>query len=74
MRLHIFRRPEHDGRFSYLALPEGKLFPQEATNTEWQAETSVEVDDGEQALPDFAIEHLAEQIASKGYAVTSVTH
>jgi len=30
------------------------------------------VQDGASGLPDFAIEHLSEQIAEKGYAVTAL--
>ncbi|MEG0885806.1 MAG: DUF6139 family protein, partial [Janthinobacterium sp.] len=29
MRVDIYRRAEHDGIFSYLAVPEGKLIPEE---------------------------------------------
>src|SRR5690606_13038469 len=36
MRLDIYRRPEPEGRFSYLAVPEGKPIPQEAINTDWE--------------------------------------
>lgn len=36
MRVDIYRRAEHDGIFSYLAVPEGKLIPEEVTNTDWQ--------------------------------------
>jgi len=33
MRVDIYRRAEHDGIFSYLAVPEGKIIPEEVTNT-----------------------------------------
>ncbi|KQV88716.1 hypothetical protein ASD15_26950 [Massilia sp. Root351] len=73
MRLDIYRRAEHDGLFSYLAVPEGKPIPQEAINTDWQAASlALEVDDGADALPDFHIERPHQQIGAKGYAITSV--
>jgi hypothetical protein len=73
MRLDIYRRAESDGKFSYLAVPEARLIPEEATNTDWLIEaTSVEVDDNADQIDDYAIENLNEQIAEKGYAMTSV--
>jgi len=73
MRLDIYRRPEHDGIFSYLAVPEGKPIPQEAINTDWEpAQKALEVDDNADGLPDFHIEQLSQQIGTKGYAITSL--
>ena len=73
MRLDIYRRPEHDGIFSYLAVPEGKPIPQEAINTDWEPEVkALEVDDSADKLPDFHIEQLSQQIGTKGYAITSL--
>jgi hypothetical protein len=73
MRLDIYRRAEHDGLFSYLAVPEGKPIPQEAINTDWEAAAmGHEVDDGAQHLPDYHIEQPHQQIGLKGYAITSV--
>lgn len=75
MRLDIYRRAEHDGLFSYLAVPEGKPIPQEAISTDWQAASlALEVDDGADTLPDFHIERPHQQIGAKGYAITSVKH
>lgn len=73
MRLDIYRRPESDGKFSYLAVPEDRNIPNEATNTDWQVEArAVEVEDEADQLPEFDIERLSEQIAEKGYAVTAL--
>jgi hypothetical protein len=73
MRIDIYRRAEHDGKFSYLAVPENKAIPEEATNTDWEVEKrAVEVQDGADHLPGFTIEHLTDQIAEKGYAVTAL--
>jgi len=75
MRLDIYRRAEQDGKFSYLAVPETRNIPQEATNTDWEVETrALEVDDNAQQLPDYQIQNLSGQLAEKGYAVTSTIH
>ncbi len=73
MRLDIYRRPENDGKYSYLAVPEEKNIPNEATNTDWEVEVrALEVEDDADQIPDYSIEHLSEQIAEKGYAVTAL--
>ena len=73
MRLDIYRRAESDGKFSYLAVPETRNIPEEATNTDWQVEArSVEVEDNAEHLEDYSINHVSEQIAEKGYAVTAL--
>lgn len=73
MRIDIYRRAEHDGKFTYLAVPESKTIPEEVTNTDWEvAQRAFEVADGAGHLADFSIEHLSEQIAEKGYAVTAL--
>ncbi len=73
MRVDIYRRAENDGSFSYLAVPEEKNIPNEATNTDWEMEAkAVEVEDDANQLPDYAIEHLNDQIAEKGYAMTAL--
>lgn len=73
MRVDIYRRPESGGQFSYLAVPEGKIIPDEAINSDWEAaEQSVELEDSVDRLPQFSIEDPLEQISAKGYAITSV--
>lgn len=73
MRLDIYKRPENGGQYSYLAVPEGKEIPQEATNVDWEsAERSIDFDENDGKLPAFAIEEPFQQISSKGYAITSV--
>lgn len=73
MRLDIYRRAESDGKFSYLAVPETRNIPEEATNTDWEVEArAVEVDDDAEQLPDFDIENLNGQLAEKGYAMTAL--
>ena len=74
MRLDIYRRSESGHRYSYLAVPEGRLIPEEATNTDWESEARG-IEGGAQAeqLGKYAIAHLEEQISEKGYAMTSVS-
>jgi hypothetical protein len=73
MRLDIYRRPESNGHFSYLAVPEGKQIPEEAISVDWEeADRGVELADEQPSLSDFAIEDPLEQISAKGYAITSI--
>lgn len=75
MRLDIYRRaePEHDGKFSYLAVPEARTIPEEVTNTDWLVEVKAfEMDDNASDLADYSIQKVSEQIAEKGYAVTAL--
>lgn len=74
MRLDIYRRSESGHRYSYLAVPEGRLIPEEATNTDWESEARG-IEGGAQAeqLGKYAIARLEEQINEKGYAMTSVS-
>lgn len=73
MRLDIYKRLENGGRYSYLAVPEGNLIPEEATNIDWQAaERSVDFDEKKDKLSEFLIEDPLEQISAKGYAITSI--
>ena len=73
MRVDIYRRPEHAGRYMYLAVPEGRQIPEEAVSVDWEtAARGMNVDDNVETLPQFAIDAPFEQISSKGYAITSV--
>ena len=73
MRLDIYRRAESGGKFSYLAVPQDRNIPNEATNTDWEVEArALEVADEADQIPGYDIEHLNEQIAEKGYAVTAL--
>jgi hypothetical protein len=75
MRLDIYRRAENNGKFQYLAVPEARNIPAEATNTDWEVEArAYEIDDNADKLPDYHIDNLCGQIAEKGYAVTSSMH
>lgn len=72
MRLDIFRRAEQGGNFSYLAIPEGKEIPQEATNIDWEVDLrGIDLDDGASSWDEFAIKDPLDQIKKKGYAISS---
>lgn len=73
MRVDIYRRAESTGQFSYVAVPEGKIMPDEVINTDWElTDQGVDVDDGATKLAKFAIDAPLEQIQAKGYAITSI--
>lgn len=73
MRVDIYRRPEAEGKFSHLAVPEGQPIPQEAINTDWESEASGrEIDESSERWDEFGIERPGEQIRQKGYAITSL--
>lgn len=73
MRVDIYRRPESQGRFSYLAVPEGRAIPEEATNTDWESDLrGMEVGDGGELLQGYGMPAARDQIHEKGYAITSV--
>jgi len=73
MRLDIYKRPENGGKYSYLAVPEGKEIPQEAINIDWEtAERSRDFNENDGKLAEFSIEDPVQQINAKGYAITSV--
>lgn len=73
MRLDIYRRPENGGKYSYLAVPEGKMIPEEATAMDWEAtERGWTFNEDNDELTEFKIEDPIDQISSKGYAITSV--
>jgi len=73
MRVDIYRRAESNEQFSYLAVPAGRVIPEEATNTDWETEVRA-VEMGEQAeqVSHYAIPQPEQQIAEKGYAITRV--
>lgn len=75
MRMDIYSRPDTDGKFSYLTVPEGCAIPNEAINTDWVLEErGMNVDDGADTIPEYDISQLKRQLSEKGYAMTSVFH
>ena len=74
MRVDIYRRPEAQGRYSHLVVPEGRNIPGEAVNVDWACEArGVERDETQAHWDDFGISRPGQQLAEKGYAITGVT-
>lgn len=73
MKLDIYKRAETGGHFSYLAVPEGEVIPNEVTNIDWEtAERGIDFDERDHSMPAYSIEQTVAQISAKGYAITSV--
>ncbi|GAA4020630.1 DUF6139 family protein [Actimicrobium antarcticum] len=73
MRIDLFQRTESEGHFSYLAVPEGKVIPDEVVNSEWlDVARGMELGD-QQARTAYGIDAAEEQINAKGYAITGLT-
>lgn len=73
MRVDIYRRAESQDRYSYLAVPEGRRIPEEATNIDWESEArAVEMGERAEQVSQYEIPSPEQQIAEKGYAITSV--
>jgi hypothetical protein len=72
MKVDLYKRPDTNGGFSYLAVPAGKPIPNEATNIDWQT-----VHQGEELRPeefdllDASLDELEAQFDEKGYAISS---
>jgi len=74
MRVDMFRRPEVSGQFSYLAVPQGRVIPEEATNTDWEAMMQdVELSSSDAEAIGMQADDAERQIGDKGYAITSIT-
>jgi hypothetical protein len=75
MKVDIYRRSEPKNKLTYLIVPSGQPIPEEATNIDWQArQQGVHVDETQDLLHPFEIDHPRAQIEEKGYAITSVYH
>lgn len=73
MKVDVYKRPEHEGNYSYLAVPEGRPIPEEATNTDWEtAENNIDLDDDNEPVHGLSAHNALEQISAKGYAISSV--
>ncbi|TFV91581.1 hypothetical protein E4K72_20445 [Oxalobacteraceae bacterium OM1] len=73
MKVDVYKRPEAGGKFSYLAVPEGRPIPEEATNTDWEtASHNVDLDDDHTPVDDLPSQDALRQIDAKGYAISSV--
>lgn len=75
MKVDVYKRPEQQGLYSYLAVPEGRPIPNEATNIDWEtAENSVDLDPDNEPVLGLSADDALEQINQKGYAISSSQH
>jgi hypothetical protein len=75
MQFDIYRRPEREHKLSYLAVPAGRMLPEEVTNVDWQIHSrSVDLDESAPAFAEFGIDAPGPQLQEKGYAITSLAH
>lgn len=72
MKVDVYKRPENQGKYSYLAVPEGRPIPNEATAIDWEtAEQNIDLDDNNETVVGLSSEDALEQISQKGYAISS---
>jgi hypothetical protein len=75
MKVDVYKRPDTQGHFSYLAVPEGRPIPNEATNIDWEtAEQNIDLDENHEPLHGFSVDDAMHQIDTKGYAISSMQH
>ncbi|WP_136413954.1 MULTISPECIES: DUF6139 family protein [Oxalobacteraceae] len=75
MKVDVYKRPDQGGRFSYLAVPEGRPIPEEATNTDWEtAEHNIDLDENNEPVHGLSADDALQQITAKGYAISSVNN
>ena len=73
MRIDVFWRDEAGHNRSHLAVPQGKIIPEEVTNYDWRDEArGIELDEAAASWPQYGIEAPGAQIKAKGYAITAV--
>lgn len=73
MDVDVYARPEAGNKLSYLIVPAGEPVPHEAENIDWQQRrTAVHIDETAELIHPYEIHHAREQMAEKGYAITSL--
>lgn len=71
MKVDVYRRPEAEGKYAYLAVPEGRPIPNEATAVDWEtAHNNVDLDDGNEPVQGLPAADALQQISAKGYAIS----
>lgn len=72
MKVDVYKRPESEGFYSYLVVPEGKPIPNEATNIDWEtAENNIDIDEHNEPVHGLSAADALAQIHLKGYAISS---
>jgi len=73
MKVDVYKRPEQEGAYSYLAVPEGRPIPEEATNIDWEtAENNIDLDPGNEPVLGLSADDALQQIDIKGYAISGL--
>ena len=73
MKVDVYKRLEAQGLYSYLAVPEGRPIPDEATNIDWEtAEQNIDLDENHETIAGIPWEEAQRQIRTKGYAISSL--
>lgn len=71
MKVDVYKRPDTDGKFSYLAVPQGRPIPEEATAVDWEtAEHNIDLDPDNQSVDGLSADDALAQIDAKGYAIS----
>jgi hypothetical protein len=71
MKVDVYKRPEPEGIYSYLAVPEGRPIPDEATNIDWETEQqNIDLDENHEPVLGLSYEDAQQQISAKGYAIS----
>lgn len=72
MKVDVYKRPETLGHYAYLAVPEGRPIPNEATNIDWETEgQNIDLDETHEPVEGLSVEDAIQQIDMKGYAISS---
>jgi hypothetical protein len=73
MKVDVYKRPEQEGLYSYLAVPEGRPIPNEATNVDWEtADHNIDLDENNDSVLGLDPRDALDQIRDKGYAISSI--
>lgn len=73
MKMDFYKRPATGGDYAYLAVPSGQVIPDEATSLDWETvHSDRELDEQDYGMIGVGPDDVQEQIAKKGYAISSV--
>lgn len=75
MKVDLYMRSEPQGTTAYLAVPQGRPIPEEATSIDWEtADTGVDLDPDNEPVAGLPADDALNQISAKGYAISSAKH
>lgn len=71
MKVDVYKRPDTNGKYSYLAVPQGRPIPEEATAVDWETEQhNIDLDPDNQSVDGLSADDALAQINTKGYAIS----